>query len=199
MPADVTTIQGALADEGLDGWLFYDFRGSDPIGRRILGLGERLATRRWFYCVPNRGEPRGLVSAVEPDALAGLPGRMHVYRTWDELQGGLATVVAGLGRVAMQYSPRAEVPSVSLVDAGTVELVRAAGVEVCSAADLIQRVEQMIMFGRDDDQFVAIGGIERFGHADGIMSSEVPFMSLADIVHVNLEPSRKCRGFSKAD
>ena len=141
MPVDIATLQAALAEEGLDGWLFYDFRGSDPIGRRILGVGERLATRRWFYCVPARGEPRGLVSAVEPGALAGLPGKMRIYRTWEELQGGLAAILSGLGRLAMQYSPRGEVPYVSLVDAGTVELVRAAGVEVCSSADLVQRVE----------------------------------------------------------
>ena len=58
MPPGISAIQSALAAEGIDGWLFYDFRGSDPIGRRLLGLGERLATRRWFYLVPLRGEPR---------------------------------------------------------------------------------------------------------------------------------------------
>lgn len=141
MPVHPTALQAALAAEGLDGWLFYDFRGSDPIGRRILGLGDRMATRRWFYCVPRAGEPCGLVSAVEPHALHGLPGAMHVYRSWSELQDGLGALLRGLGRVAMQYSPRAEVPYVALVDAGTVELVRGTGVEVCSSADLVQRVE----------------------------------------------------------
>ena len=141
MPPALRVIQAAVADEGLDGWLFYDFRGSDPIGRRILGLGERMASRRWFYYLPADGEPRGLVSAVESAALAGLAGEMRVYRSWDELRAGLADLLVGARRVAMQYSPRAEVPYVSLVDAGTVEMVREAGVEVCSAADLIQRVE----------------------------------------------------------
>ncbi|MFN8640803.1 MAG: M24 family metallopeptidase [Candidatus Binatia bacterium] len=141
MPVDIATLQAAVAAEGFDAWLFYDFRGSDPIGRRILGIGDRLATRRWFYCVPAHGEPRRLVSAVEPAVLDGLPGATRVYRSWAELQQGLAATVSGLGRVAMQYSPLAEVPTVSLVDAGTVELVRAAGAEVYSAADLIQRVE----------------------------------------------------------
>lgn len=141
MQVRTPALQAALAEEAIDGWLFYDFRGSDPIGRRILGLGDRLATRRWFYCVPAAGEPRGLVSAVEAGALHGLPGTMRVYRTWEELQRGLAALLGGLRRVAMQYSPRAEVPYISLVDAGTVELVRHAGVEVCSSADLVQRVE----------------------------------------------------------
>lgn len=137
----LAALQAAVADEGVDAWLFYDFRGSDPIARRVLGLGERLATRRWFYCVPARGEPCGLVSAVEPGALDDLPGARRVYRSWEELQHGLRGLLAGLRRVAMQYSPRGEVPYVSRVDAGTLELVRAMGVEVCSAADLVQRVE----------------------------------------------------------
>jgi Xaa-Pro aminopeptidase len=141
MQVRTSALQAALAGEAIDGWLFYDFRGSDPIGRRILGLGDRMATRRWFYLVPARGEPRGLVSAVESGALHGLPGDMRVYRTWEELQTGLAEMLRGLGRVAMQYSPRAEVPYISLVDAGTVELVRGAGVDVCTSADLVQRVE----------------------------------------------------------
>lgn len=141
MPVRTPALQAALAEEAIDAWLFYDCRGSDPIGRRILGLGDRPATRRWFYCVPADGEPRGLVSAVEAGVLHGLPGTMQVYRSWAELQRGLAALLGGLRRVAMQYSPRAEVPTVSLVDAGTVELVRDAGVEVCSSADLVQRVE----------------------------------------------------------
>jgi len=134
-------IQRALRDEGLDAWLFCDFRGSDPIGRRILGVEDGLATRRWFYCIPATGAPRALVSAVEPGVLDALPGDRHVYRTWQELHASLGTLVAGTRRVAMQYSPNNDVPYVARVDAGTVELVRACGVEVCSAADLVQRFE----------------------------------------------------------
>jgi len=134
-------IQRAVAQDGVDAWLLCDFRGSDPIARRILGLGEALATRRWFYCIPAAGTPGGLVSAVEPDALAGLPGEMRVYRTWQELHAGLRTLIGGARRVAMQYSPRNDVPYVARVDAGTVELVRECGVEVTSSADLVQRCE----------------------------------------------------------
>jgi Xaa-Pro aminopeptidase len=134
-------IQRALVEDGLDAWLFCDFRGNDPIGRRILGLGERLATRRWFYCVAATGLPRALVSAVEPAALAGLPGDARAYRTWQELHAGLEALLAGTRRVAMQYSPNNDVPYVARVDAGTVELVRRCGVEVTSSADLVQRFE----------------------------------------------------------
>ena len=134
-------IQRALADEGLDAWLFCDFRGSDPIARRILGLGDELATRRWFYAIAARGKARGLVSAVEPAALGELPGQMHVYRTWQELHAGLRALLAGVRRIAMQYSPNNDVPYVARVDAGTIELVRGCGVEVVSSADLVQAFE----------------------------------------------------------
>ncbi|MEO8601269.1 MAG: M24 family metallopeptidase [bacterium] len=142
MHADrLSAIQGALVEERLDGWLFYDFRGSDPIAARILNLGERLATRRWFYLIPAHGAARGLVSAVEPAALTGLPGSMTVYRTWQELHAGLAAMLHGHGTIAMQYSRLNAVPYVSRVDAGTVELVRQSGVDVRTSADLVQRFE----------------------------------------------------------
>ena len=134
-------IQRVLRGDGIDAWLFCDFRGSDPIGRQILGLGEGLATRRWFYCLPAESEPRGLASAVEPSALAALPGTVRVYRTWQELHAGLRALLDGCRRVAMQYSPNNDVPYVARVDAGTVELVRGTGVEVVSSAELIQAFE----------------------------------------------------------
>ena len=140
-PERLAEIQRAVSDDGLDGWLFCDFRGSDPIGRDILGLGEGLATRRWFYVIPACGEPRALVSAVEPGVLAGLPGAARVYRTWQELHEGLRVLLTGMRRVAMQYSPNNDVPYVARVDAGTVELVRLCGVEVLTSADLVQRFE----------------------------------------------------------
>ena len=138
---DLSSLQKAIAEAGLDAWLFYDFRGSDPIGRHILGLGEGLATRRWYYCLPAVGEPRGLVSAVEPHSLSALPGEMRVYRSWQEHRAGLQAILAGVRTAAMQYSPENAVPYVSRVDAGTLELVRALGVAVVTAADLVQRFE----------------------------------------------------------
>ena len=140
-PDRIVEIQQALAEEGFDAWLFCDFRGSDPIGRRILDLDDRFATRRWYYCLPGRGQPRALVSAVEPHVLGSLPGTVRPYRTWQELHAGLQELLAGCRRVAMQYSPANNVPYVARVDAGTIELVRQFGVEVGSAADLIQRFE----------------------------------------------------------
>jgi len=144
MSDPIEAIQAALRAEqaaSMDAWLFYDFRGSDPLAYRILGLPQAELTRRWFYCVPATGSPRALVSAVEPHALAGLKGERIVYRAWQELRDGLAALLSGCHRVAMQYSPENVIPYVSRVDAGTVELVRGCGVEVVTSADLIQRCE----------------------------------------------------------
>ena len=138
----IAEIQTALAEASLDGWLFYDFRLSDPIAYRILELPEHgIATRRWFYFVPRSGEPCKLVSAVEARRLEPLTGSAIVYRSGDEMRRGITQILAGAKTIAMAYSPNCAIPYVSRVDAGTIELVRALGVEVVSAADLIQRFE----------------------------------------------------------
>ena len=142
---DIGAIQAAVRDAGYDGWLLYDFRRSNPIAHRVLGLPEhRFFSRRWFYWAPAQGEPAALVSAVEPHVLAELPGRQHVYQTWQALRQTLREWLGTARRVAMEYSPEGANPYVSLVDAGTVELVRALGAEVVSSGDIAQRFEAVL-------------------------------------------------------
>ncbi|WP_069805872.1 M24 family metallopeptidase [Thermogemmatispora onikobensis] len=132
-------IQQALQEEGLQGWLFYDFRRSNPIAHRILDLPrEQMFTRRWFYWVPAQGKPIALVSAVEPHVLRSLPGEQRIFRSWQELHAQLRDLFQPGWRIAMEYSPHNAIPYLSLVDAGTVELVRSYGVEIVSSADLAQ-------------------------------------------------------------
>ena len=139
---NLDAIQQALAAEGLDGWLFFDHHGRDPLAYRVLGLPtDRTTTRRWYYLIPAKGEPRGLVHSIEAAALDGLPGSISKYSSWTTQSDGLHALLAGRRRVAMQYSPNCAIPYVSMVDAGTVELVRSAGVEVVSSADLVQQFE----------------------------------------------------------
>ncbi|KDA53674.1 lipoprotein [Thermoanaerobaculum aquaticum] len=141
----IARIQAELAKAGIDGWLFFDFHNRDPISYRILGLEfGKFTSRRWFYLVPKSGPPVKLVSAVEAGKLDALPGEKRVYRSWRELLDHLRGMLDGLSTVAMQYSPRGDVPYVSIVDAGTVELVRAAGVEVVSSAPLVQVFEAVL-------------------------------------------------------
>jgi Xaa-Pro aminopeptidase len=138
---DVAAIQAALQRQGLDGWLLYDFHGSNPIALDVTGVGRQgghLATRRWYYLIPASGSPRGLVHAIEAHALAHLPGTTERYAGREQLTAGLQHLLTGLGRVAMEYSPGCAIPYVARVDAGTIELIREYGVDIASSGDLIQ-------------------------------------------------------------
>jgi hypothetical protein len=138
----ISDVQQALRADGLDAWLLYDFRGSNAIAADVTGVGKQgghLATRRWYYLIPAAGTPRQLVHAIEPKSLAHLPGTATRYAGRDQLESGLRTLLAGVKRVAMEYSPGCAIPYVSRVDGGTIELVRQCGVDVVSSGDLIQR------------------------------------------------------------
>ena len=141
MSADINGIQNDLRAAKLDGWLFYDFRGRDPIAQSILQLPPGMRTRRWYYFVPAKGTPRKLVHKIETESLAVLPGDTLFYAGQEELRKNLGKLVGRAKNVAMQYSPRNAIPYVAMVDAGTVELVRSTGVKVLSSADLVQKYE----------------------------------------------------------
>ncbi len=141
MPADVPAIQAALRAASLDGWLLYDFQGVNPIARTLAGLGgtAKMTTRRWYYMVPATGTPRKLVHRIESHVLDGMPGETRTYAGHESLDAGLAALLDGCRRVAMEYSPRCAIPYLSRVDAGTVEQVRGAGVEIVTSGDLVQQ------------------------------------------------------------
>src|SRR2546426_7430553 len=141
MTPDIASIQADLRAAKLDGWLFYDFRGRDPIAQRISHLPEAMRTRRWFYFVPANGNPGKLVHKIESGSLAALPGETRFYAGQDELRKNLSKLLGRAKKVAMQYSPKNEIPYVAMVDAGTIELVRSAGAKVVSSADLVQKYD----------------------------------------------------------
>jgi Xaa-Pro aminopeptidase len=162
--ARVAEIQKALRREKLDGWLFYDFRGSDPLAPRVLKLKTQgITTRRWYYYVPAQGEPTKLVHAIEMGKLDSLPGKKLIYREW-ELQHKYLQEILYEGhrpkftkggplpptapRIAMQYSANNNIPYISRVDAGTIELIRSFRVNIVSSGDLIQEFEAVW----DDEQ-----------------------------------------------
>jgi Xaa-Pro aminopeptidase len=141
MSVSIPEIQKDLRVAKLDGWLFYDFRGRDPIAHRILQLPVGMRTRRWFYFIPAKGMPKKLVHKIEAESLAGVAGETLYYAGQDELRGNLKKMLGRAKVVAMQYSPKNAIPYVAMVDAGTVELVRSAGVKVTTSADLVQKYE----------------------------------------------------------
>ena len=136
---DIQSIQQELLKQRLDGWLLFDFRRSNDLACDFLGIAKNeLLTRRFFYWIPAKGEPIKIVHAVEIQALTSLPGQLITYRSWQDLEWSLGIVLKTMQRIAMEYSPRNAIPSMSKVDAGTIEMIREFGVEVVSSADLLQ-------------------------------------------------------------
>jgi Xaa-Pro dipeptidase len=142
---DLKTIQKTLRDKGLDGWLLCDFRNRDYLAYRVLGLNfEKMSSRRWYYFIPARGLPTKLVSVVERQRLDSLPGKQMVYLSWKELHASLKAMLGPKKTIAMQYSPLNNVPYVSMVDAGTIELLKRFGYRIVSSADLVQQFVSVI-------------------------------------------------------
>ena len=158
----VERIQAALRGAGIDGWLFYDHHHRDPIAYRVLGLDPHsFVSRRWFCFVPAHGDPRKLVHRIEPEKLDAVPGPRREYSSWGELEAGLAAMLGGAGTVAMQYSPRNAIMYISLVDAGTVDLVRSLGKEVVSSANLVSQFEAVLTEAQIATHFAAQVRLDR--------------------------------------
>jgi len=152
----VSEIQAQLCAQGLDGWLLFDHHVRDPIAYRVLGLDSGgHVSRRWYYWIPASGEPAKLVHAIEDARLDRLPGSKLVYSSWQSHHEHLGTILADKARVAMQFSPQCMIPVVSLVDAGTVDLVRSFGIEVVSSAALVQYFEARWSDAQRDSHFEA--------------------------------------------
>jgi Xaa-Pro dipeptidase len=142
---DLDRIQRALRERKLGGWLLCDFHHRDHLAYRVLGLDTgKLTTRRWFYFIPAKGEAKKLVHTVEKGKLDTLPGSKHVFLSWEQLHSSLRKMLGSPKKIAMQYSPKNNIPYVSLVDAGIIELVRSFGHKVVSSADLVQLFEACI-------------------------------------------------------
>jgi|SRR5579871_112770 Xaa-Pro aminopeptidase len=161
MSFNLSEMQSDLRAAGMHGWLFYDFRGRDPIAHRILQLPPGMRTRRWFYFVPAKGTPKKLVHRIETESLAAVPGDTLYYSAQEELRGNLKKLIGRATRIAMQYSPKNEIPYVSMVDAGTIELVRSTGAKVISSADLVQKYEAVWSPEQLDSHLYAAKHVDR--------------------------------------
>jgi Xaa-Pro dipeptidase len=137
MALDLAQVQKTLAAEGFDGWLWYDFHGSNPIAVNLAGLAGKHTTRRWYYFIPCKGTPRKLVHAIEPYTLDALPGDKVTYAGRLQLEEGVSEILKGARIVAMEYSPECAIPYLSRVDAGTVDFIRRLGMSVVSSGDLV--------------------------------------------------------------
>jgi Xaa-Pro dipeptidase len=143
MVLPVPKIQRALAIEQLDGWLLYDFHGSNPIAVKLAGLAGsgKMTSRRWYYFIPASGKPKKVVHAIEPYVLDALPGDRVTYAGRRQLEQSVTDVLRGCKVIAMEYSQECGIPYLSRVDAGTVDFLRRIGMRVISSGDLVQRFE----------------------------------------------------------
>ena len=158
---NLSAIQAALRERNIDAWLFYDHHRRDPIAYRVLGLpGSLMVTRRWFYLVPAEGESSKLVHKIEAGHLDTLPGSKKTYAGWQELFDSLKIMLAPHRDIAMQYSPNNLVFTVSLVDAGTVDLIRGFGKNVVSSADLLAKFEATLTADQIQSHFAARDSID---------------------------------------
>jgi Xaa-Pro dipeptidase len=177
---DIQAIQKALRVEKLDGWLFYDILHRDPIAYRVLGLTDCLAKRRWFYFIPAKGSPRKLVHRIESATLDSLPGEKMQYAAREEMEKNLPRLLGRAKTVAMQYSPKNAIPSISLVDAGTVEMIRGLKRKVVSSANLIQLFEAAWSAEQHQSHVAAGRLVDRitraaFEHAAQLVRSQTAF------------------------
>lgn len=162
----IETIQAALRNRSIDAWLFCDHHHRDAIAYRILGLPESLmVSRRWFYLIPAKGDPTKLVHQIEPFYLDSLPGKKHVYASWQSLAAGLHEILSGVQNVAMQFSPDNMVFTISVVDAGTVDLIRGIGKTVVSSANLVAQFEAAWTEEQINSHFAARDSIDRIMQA----------------------------------
>ena len=131
----VARVQAALRERGFDGWLIYDFKDRNPIGRSLLGL--EWTTRRGFALVPANGQPRLLIHAIEHSSWRHLDWPKASYSSRQRMEEGLRTLLAGCTRVAAETSARGDVPYLDLIPAGMRDVILDTGVELCSSGDLV--------------------------------------------------------------
>ena len=170
---NLAAIQSALRERKLDAWLFYDHHHRDPIAYRVLGLSEKLmVTRRWFYLIPAHGDPQKLVHKIEAGHLDPLPGKKRTYAAHQELFDGLKQMVSVSRDIAMQYSANNSVFTISLVDGGTIDLVRGLGKNVVSSGDLVALFESTLTeeqikshyAARDAVDVITAAAFQEIGH-----------------------------------
>ena len=138
-------IQRCLAEQGVDGWLLYDNHGSNRFAHKLLKISpHQVLTRRFFYWIPSQGEPLKIVHRIEAESLEHLPGKTYLYRSWQELEQHLREVLKNAKQIVMEYSARCANPNVSVVDGGTLEMVKSMGVDIRSSADVLQRFTSVL-------------------------------------------------------
>lgn len=138
-------VQQTLKEQNIEGWLLYDYKHSNTLAHEFLEIpSEKHVTRRFLYWIPKIGEPIKIVPLIEPYTLDHLPGVKWFYRSWTELERLIFSITTESTNIAMEYSSLNSLPSVSKVDAGTIELIQKSGAKVVSSANILQKYTSVL-------------------------------------------------------
>lgn len=155
-------VQSILMEQEIDGWLLYDYRRSNSLAHAFLEIpSDTMTTRRFFYWIPQKGEPIKIVPLIEPYTLDHLPGLAWTYQSWQDLEHLLFSIATENRTIAMEYSPYNALPNISKVDAGTVELIRKGQAQVVSSANLLQRYTSVWTPAQFQSHLAAAHALER--------------------------------------
>ena len=160
---DIERIQKLLRDQHIDGWLMYNFHKNNVIAERLLQLPDDIVqSQKFFYFIPADGTPQKLVNRIEGHNLDSLPGEKTVYLSWQSLVEGMNAIMGNAVTIAMEFSPKGILPSISYVDAGTVDLIRSMGKQVVSSANLVQEIEASLTDEQIESHFIAAKLLNQF-------------------------------------
>ena len=184
--AVVHSAQEYLESHDIDGWLLYDYRGMNPIFWETVGHISNVTRPCWVW-VPARGEARLLVSYVDQGRFAHLGLSTAIFVSRSDMTERLGDMLRDAGRVAMEYSPEGQLPRVSRTDGGTLELVRALGVEIVSSADTVQHATQRWSEADLESHLTAAGKLdaivqEAFRHIGETLGSRTTELDVAEFI-----------------
>lgn len=182
----VEQAQEYMKGRDIEGWLLYDYRGINPILWDTLGPVSNVTRPCWLW-IPSQGEPRLLVSYVDQGRFGGLGIATTLFVSRQDMAAGLADLLSGARRIAMEYSPMGELPRVSKVDAGTLEMVRGLGAEVVPSADLLQYATQRWSAEQLRSHLGAVEKLDRivqdaFRYIGGSLDSELTEYAVAEFM-----------------
>ncbi len=130
-------IKNNLLAGACDGWLGFDFRGSNHILLSILQYPkEAHLTRRFYYWLPKIGEPEAIIHRIDAPSHAHLTCKKILYSTWQELDALLKQRIASK-TICMEYWPDGAIPTYSIVDAGTFQYLTSLGATITSSWNLL--------------------------------------------------------------
>lgn len=178
-PEMLPKVQRLLADADLDGWLLYDFRGTNAIAQGLLGF-EGMVTRRIFALIPREGTPVGIAHNIEPGPWAKWPKSwpLRTYSGWRELETNVRELAAGK-RLAMEYSEGDAIPYLDRIPAGVLEFIRSTGATISCSGDLVSAIyavwtpDQLASHKRAASQIAAIAR-DAIDHAGAMAAAGTP-------------------------